>query len=154
MPAARPSRPSTKFTALIVTTIAITVTTISRPRDGMKVPKIGSDSSWMPCQAISPEARAWPANLVTASSCQMSSNTPSRQTAPAESSTAWVPRPCSSNSLLKNPSWLAVSRAMATPRKIAVPPSRGIGTVCTSRSRTGVTAPIRRASRRAAGVVR
>ena len=37
---------------------------------------------------------------------------------------------------------------------MAVPPSRGIGTACTSRSRTGVIAPIRRAMRRTSGVVR
>ena len=42
---------------------------------------------------------------------------------------------------------LAVKVAAAKPMKIATPPSRGIGTACTSRSRTSVKAPTLIASR-------
>jgi len=48
----------------------------------------------------------------------------------------------------------AKSRATANPSSMATPPRRGVGTVCTSRSRTAVTAPVRIASQRAIGVVR
>jgi hypothetical protein len=48
----------------------------------------------------------------------------------------------------------ATTMDTANPASIAVPPIRGIGTRCTSRSRTGVIAPIRRAIRRTKGVSR
>ena len=40
------------------------------------------------------------------------------------------------------------------PANIAIPPSRGVGIACTSRSRTAVMAPQRSAHHRASGVIR
>ena len=49
---------------------------------------------------------------------------------------------------------LATASAAAKPPSIAMPPSRGVGIACTSRSRTCVMAPHRSAIRRATGVSR
>ena len=92
-------------------------------------------------------------SLVTQSSSQMSSATPSRQTRAAPPRIAHtVDEPANTGS--RNGIWEARTSATAIPRSIATPPSRGIGTAWTSRSRTAVIAPERRASQRASGVVR
>ena len=44
--------------------------------------------------------------------------------------------------------------ATSIPANIAMPPSRGVGIACTSRSRTAVIAPQRSAHQRASGVMR
>ena len=48
MPAASPSRPSTKLTALIVTTTTSTVRPTSTGVGSTVTPNSGSESSWIP----------------------------------------------------------------------------------------------------------
>src|ERR687885_260841 len=82
-PAASPSSPSTKFTALIVTSTAKTVRSTSTPGEKIVTPTTGSETICTPFQAIRPAAMAWPASFVTASSCQTSSAMPRAHTVPA-----------------------------------------------------------------------
>ena len=83
----------------------------------------------------------------------MSSATPSATTSPAPPTI-----PTSARGLSYTPSRngrrLATTIVTTTPRNIASPPSRGVGTACTSRSRTAVIAPQRSAHQRASGVMR
>ena len=83
----------------------------------------------------------------------MSSATPSRQTSVAP---ATIPRACRGWANTPERKGICAANVMATtsPAHIATPPRRGVGTVCTSRSRTGVVAPATRASSRARGVAR
>src|SRR5918994_6041074 len=102
---------------------------------------------------MTPAAKTCPASLVSESSSQRSSSTPSRQMIAPAISTAVVSEPlryvrCSVGIRL------ATSRATAMPPKIATPPRRGVGIACTSRSRGRATAPHRRASTRTTGVSR
>jgi hypothetical protein len=77
----------------------------------------------------------------------MSSSTPTRQITAAAVSTAlessrtvaWPPRKGNVQDS---------ATAAATPASIAIPPKYGISMVCTSRSRTRASAPVRNASRR------
>ena len=61
---------------------------------------------------------------------------------------AWKKRTCIIGS------FEAASIATRKPRYIPTPPSRGVGVVCTSRSRSGVHAPKRKAPSRTGPVAR
>ena len=86
MPAARPSRPSTKFIAFTSATVTTTVssTPCSRPRirnepemPGPPPPHgIQNANHWIPASTSRPAAVVWPASLVIASSSNRSSSTP------------------------------------------------------------------------------
>ena len=76
-PAASPSRPSTKFTALIMTITTSTVTARENVEEPMVRPNTGSENSTTPFQAMNPAASTWPASLVTQSRSHRSSATPS-----------------------------------------------------------------------------
>ena len=77
IPAAKPSRPSTKFTALTVSTTIKTVSNTLASGSSSKVPSIGSHNTWMPRSAMEPAANTWPTNFVGASSPHRSSARPS-----------------------------------------------------------------------------
>ena len=151
-PAASPSRPSTKFTALIATTTTSTVTTSESREDPIVRPKMGNVMSCTPCHAITPAASTCPASFVIQSRSQMSSAAPSRQTSPAE------PRIAHGRLSAKTPDMNAIrdatSIATVMPMSIATPPRRGVGAVWTSRPRTGVSTWLRFARVRASGVAR
>ncbi len=132
-----------KFTALVETTTVMIVSATSTGAGSTVTPPSGSEKNCTPWKAMIPAAIIWPAALVSQSSSWMSSMAPTRQTMPAPHST---PRSSPvSKTWRRNGRWLAASIAAAKPRKIATPPRRGIGTLCTSRSRTGVKAPVRTA---------
>ena len=154
-PAASPSSPSMKLTALITMTMNETVSTTDQswPRIKVPWPGIGSHSSCTPCNTMTDAARICPASLVTASRLKRSSRAPNTKTTPPPNSSArgsenrWLTT-CSVGILE------ATSSAAAMPANIAAPPRRGVGIECTSRSRTPVNAPTRTAKRRATGVTR
>ena len=85
MPAARPSRPSTKFTALIDTTMSSAVIAIEIVGDAVTSEPIGNVMICRPPHATNTAISSCPASLSIQSRSQMSSHTPSRQmsTAPA-----------------------------------------------------------------------
>src|SRR5450432_4683600 len=152
-PAARPSRPSMKLTALITTTMNVTVRITDHcwPRISVPEPGIGSQSNCTPCNTMTDAARIWPASFVTASRLNRSSRAPMTNTTP----------PPSSSARGSEKRWLttcrvgildATSNAAAIPANIAAPPRRGVGLEWTSRSRTPVMAPILTATRRTMGV--
>src|SRR6476661_1897532 len=150
-PAARPSSPSMKLTAFVNSTTANTVRPTMIGCGSTVTPPIGSWKSVTPLNAMIPAAIIWPPILVSQSSSRMSSMAPRTQTIAAPHSTALSSGP-SRKTWPRNGSLLAASIDAAKPRKMATPPSRGIGVECTSRSRTGVNAPVRTATARRRGV--
>src|SRR6478609_2028607 len=101
-----------------------------------------------------PAASTWPPSLVSASISKRSSSTPTAQmSAPAIST---MPASWNTHGSLveRNGSWRAMTYAVARPPSIASPPRYGMGTACTSRSRTFATAPVRSAISRAITVRR
>lgn len=91
MPAAKPSSPSTKFTALIETTISKAVIAMEIIGDAVSRPPIGSEMICRPPHATNTEMSSWPASLSIQSRSHTSSATPSRQiiAAPAITTKAW-----------------------------------------------------------------
>ncbi len=155
MPAASPSRPSTKFTAFIATTITITVAKRLRRADAIVTPPMGTVMSWTPRHATKPAASTWPTSLVSQSRSQMSSAMPSAQTMPAAMTIAQSscpPGPAKVERRKGVPD--AKVTATARPHHMARPPRRGVGMVWTSRSRTAVMAFVRSATQWARGTVR
>src|SRR3954452_8992090 len=156
-PAARPSRPSMKFSALTVRTVSrmVSGTPTAGPSEMVPMSATGRNrkASCTPSSTITPAAAIWPVSLVSASRPNRSSSTPSRQISPPAASTAmvWV-----LNSKLRwsEGSWEATSTPAATPRYIATPPPRGVGITCTSRSRTAAITRRRTAATRTTGVAR
>src|SRR5450631_4713911 len=64
-PAASPSSPSMKFTALITMTMNVTVRMIDhwRPRIKVPAPGMGNHNSCTPCKTMTDAARIWPARF-------------------------------------------------------------------------------------------
>ena len=108
---------------------------------------------WTFWKTRKPAAAIWPPSLVSASSSNRSSRTPIAQMkAPAIST---MPASRNTNGPLRverNGSWPATRYAAARPPSIASPPKYGMGSACTSRSRTLATAPVRSAISRATTV--
>ena len=113
----------------------------------------GSQASWAPPQTRIPPAAACPASLLIGLSPHRSSTIPTRTiTPPASSRLAAVRLPCSTEP--SGVSWAATTSPAASPPNMAMPPSRGIGTTCTSRSLASCIAPPAMATRRTSGVSR
>jgi len=74
-PAASPSRPSMKFTALVEMMTMKIVSVTSSDAGRTVTPNSGSDSSCTPLKAITPAASICPASFVSQSSSRMSSST-------------------------------------------------------------------------------
>ncbi len=155
MPAARPSRPSTKFTALMVITTRATVSSVPCIGVSETVPTPGTGMKRIvrPCSTITPAAIIWPPSLTRASTPHLSSSTPRIQISPAPESSA-------RGSLESSKTDFRLDRCAATrspahsPPNIAMPPSRGVGSRCTSRARISGTAPARIANFRTGPVSR
>ena len=140
-----------KFTALVQTTTVMIVSATRIGAGSTVTPKSGSEKNCTPWKAMIPAAIIWPAILVSQSSSRMSSIAPTRQTMAAPHST---------------PPQLAGDEDLAQERQVArgqhrrgepeedAPPRRAAGsaTLCTSRSRTGVKAPVVTATARRSGV--
>ncbi len=152
-PAASPSSPSTKFTAFITTTTTSTVTMSESRGEPIVRPPMGNVTSCTPCQAMKSAASTCPASLVIQSRSQMSSATPSRHTITAPPTMAQACWSVAKTPLRKG-IWDANVTATTSPAVIASPPRRAVGTVCTSRSRTAVMAPVLAATQWARGVRR
>src|SRR6266487_439933 len=155
IPAARPSRPSMKFTALMVATTTRIVSTIDSFGVRLNRWSCGSGKldSWAPLATRIPPAATWPASLPSAFIPQRSSIMPITTIRPPASSRP-LTRPLPGNTLRSGTSWLATSSPAASPRYIAMPPMRGIGAACTSRSRAAGTARTLIANWRTSGVSR
>ena len=106
------------------------------------MPPIGSDTIDTPCHAMRPAAMNWPASFVVQSRSQMSSATPMStmsRAAPRMASICvgfWKMIETTENR--EEPRFdtnAAAAIAARMPTNIAMPPSRGVGRVCTSRSR-------------------
>ena len=85
MPAARPSRPSTKLTALMVITTSATVSSVDwiGVRATVPIPGTGSHRMVRPWRTITPAAIICTPSLIRASTPHLSSRTPSSQISPA-----------------------------------------------------------------------
>src|SRR3954454_22428491 len=146
-----------KLSALTVKTVIRIVagTPTSEPSDSVPMSAIGTNrnASWTPSSTITPAAAICPVSLVSASSPNRSSSTPSRQISPPAASTAmvWV---LNSKLRCSDGSREATSTPAATPRYMATPPPRGVGITCTSRSRTAAITRNRTAATRTTGVAR
>ena len=152
IPAASPSSPSTKFTALIDATSRNAVIAIDRLGDAVsRLLPNGNITICSPPTETRTEIRSWPAILSIQSRSAISSMIPRRQTRKAPRSTTQITL-LSWNRLDTKGSLLAKRSAAASPISIASPPIRGVGTVCTSRERTSPTAPQRMAIWRTRGV--
>src|SRR6478735_9199089 len=101
-----------------------------------------------------PAASTWPPSLVSASISKRSSSTPTAQMSAPAISTMPASRNTHGSLVERNGSWRATTYAVARPPSIASPPRYGMGTACTSRSRTFATAPVRSAISRAITVNR
>ena len=152
-PAASPSRPSTKFTALIVTSTTKMVMMIDIRGEPMITPPKGIDSRATPLMAMNPAARACPASLVIQWRSQMSSMIPSTHRTVAAPAMPMM-GPISEKILCRNGVWEAKMRPTITAPNIATPPNLGVGTECTSRSRRGEKICPRSATRLTIGVSR
>ena len=155
MPAARPSSPSTKFTALMVMTTSATVSSV--PCSGVSAtlptPGTGSHRIVRPCSTITPAAIICPPSLSRASTPHLSSRTPRIQISPAPDSSARG----SSDSVKTSPMLVrcaATSSPAHSPPNIAMPPRRGVGSRCTSRARICGIAPAAMANFRTGPVSR
>ena len=142
MPEARPSRPSTKFTALMVITTSATVSSVPciGVSETVPTPGIGIHRIVRPWMTITPAAIIWPPSLIRASTPHLSSRTPSSQISAAPESSARGSLEFS-KTLLRFVRWEATSRPAHSPPNIAMPPSRGVGSRCTSRARISGIAP-------------
>ncbi|CAM5465564.1 hypothetical protein SGRIM128S_00891 [Streptomyces griseomycini] len=142
MPAARPSSPSTKFTALMVMTTRATVKSVPCHWVSATVPTPGSGIHRIvrPCMTITPAAIIWPPSLIRASISNLSSRTPISQISAAPESSARGSLDFS-KSWPRLVRWSATSRPAHRPKNIAIPPSRGVGSRCTSRARISGIAP-------------
>ena len=153
IPAASPSSPSTKFTALMVSSTTNTV----RAQDA-RVEKMSrrhrQRDELHALPRHEPGGDGLAGELRDGVQLPHVVGDPEQADAPAPSSTPHGPPDAVEELLEWNDISLAVTIATANPRNIATPPIRGMGTACTSRSRTGVMAPMRRAIRRISGVVR
>ena len=106
------------------------------------MPPIGSDTIETPCHAMSPAAMNWPASFVVQSRSQMSSATPISTMSSAAPRIAricpgfWKMIETIENRDEPSVETNAAAPIAATmPTNIAMPPRRGVGRVCTSRSR-------------------
>src|SRR4051794_18545161 len=146
-----------KFSAFTVKTVSrmVTGTPTSGPRDSVPMSATGTNrkASCTPSSTITPAAAIWPVSLVSASRPNRSSRTPSRQISPPATRTAivWV---LNSKLRFSEGSSEATSTPAATPRYMATPPPRGVGMMCTSRSRTAAITRNRTAATRTTGVAR
>ncbi|SII66448.1 Uncharacterised protein [Mycobacteroides abscessus subsp. abscessus] len=152
-PAARPSRPSTKFTALIVTRTTRMVMMIDIRGEPMITPPKGIESRATPLIAMKPAASACPASFVIQCRSQMSSMTPRMHSSAAAPATPMI-GPMSTKIRARNGVWEAKTRPTTTAPNIATPPSLGVGTEWTSRSRRGEKISPRSATLRTMGVSR
>ena len=119
----------------------------------MMTPPKGIDSSATPLIAMKPAARAWPASFAIQCRSQMSSMTPSRQSSPAAPAMPMI-GPSSTKIRLRNGIWEAKMSPARSPPNMATPPSLGVGTEWTSRSRRGEKIFPRSATRLTIGVSR
>lgn len=142
MPAARPSRPSTKFTALMVITTRATVSRLPCHWVSATVPMPGTGihSIVRPCMTITPAAIICAPSLIRASISNLSSSTPISQIRAAPESSARGSFD-SSKTPLRLRRWSATSSPAHSPPNMAMPPSRGVGSRCTSRARISGIAP-------------
>ena len=100
-----------------------------------------------------PAATVWPSSFTDASKPQRSSIRP-RATITATPDRIALGVEFVSNTERIIGSLLASRNAASKPNSMPRPPQRGIGIVCTSRSRTAAIAPQRIASTRTSGIVR
>src|SRR5579859_7760970 len=157
MPAARPSMPSMKLTALMVMTTSRMVNVTLRSGSSEKICPfgVGSHGSDSPLHTRMPAAATCPASWLMALSPHRSSMKPTTASSPpASSSPSWVREPAAWNGDCMNGSRLATSKPATRPPYIASPPSRGVGSVWTSRSLGLAIAPVVTATRRASGTSR
>ena len=102
--------------------------------DPIVSPPIGREKICTPKSAMMPAARNCMPSLIVQSRSQRSSTTPTTtiiSVAPRIASTG----PESAQTISKNGFAAETPNAATTPRNIAMPPSRGVGVLCTSRSR-------------------
>ena len=137
-PAARPSRPSTKFIALTIDTVSARVSRIDDAWSSTMVPTppIGMYSTLHATPMVTRTLAAviWPANFVRASRPQRSSIRPISMIRPPATTTAGIPDEYTKPRVSAG-NWDASKTAAATPTYIANPPMRGTGWTWTSRSR-------------------
>ncbi len=116
MPAASPSRPSTKFMALTISTTMKTVTITLVRGSRTNTPPMGSQATEMPPNAMMPAASVWPANFVSASRPQRSSTIPTpTRTVMLASRAAAVPVGPWKTVFIRG-SWLAKTNAATSPK--------------------------------------
>ena len=124
-----------KLMAFITSTMAMTDTI--RPvydESSITPPGMGSAVSCTPCQASSAAAKIWPTSLVIQSRSQMSSATPMATMMSAAPRIANIGPGLAKIS--ENCGNCEVTpKATTTPMNMAIPPRRGVGLLCTSRSR-------------------
>ncbi len=160
MPAARPSRPSTKFTALMATTTIRMVMVVCSVLSRLMVLPLGSGTHRRVSlnATSSPAAAICPPSLMKASIPHQSSRKPiSTITPPARASAMTVlPSPIRGSASLGPmwSNWLATNSPASMPAYIARPPRRGVRTVCTSLSRISGAAPMRSAKTLTSGTSR
>ncbi len=154
MPAASPSRPSTRLTALAMPTTHRTVTTGMRSDDRTSVVlRKGSRkySMLIPNRYRTVPARIWPDSFAGGDISRRSSTIPTAKMIDAAST-----RPMGSelprNSILSPGIWEATTTEASRPRYIADPPRVGVGRSCTRRSSGRTMIEKRTASSRAAKV--
>ena len=102
---------------------------------------------------ITPAAIIWPPSLIRASISNLSSRTPISQISAAPESSARGSLDSSKTSL-RLVRWAATSRPAHSPKNMAMPPSRGVGSRCTSRARISGIAPAAMANFRTGPVSR
>ena len=102
----------------------------------MITPPKGIESSATPLIAMNPAASAWPASFVIQCRSQMSSMMPSTQRTAAAPAMPMI-GPVSTKIRCRNGVCEAKTSPTMTAPNIATPPSLGVGTECTSRSRRG-----------------
>lgn len=155
MPAARPSRPSTKLTALMVMTTRATVSSVPCHWVSATVPTpgIGSHRIVRPWMTMTAAAIICPPSLIRASISNLSSSTPISQISAApESSALGSVESWKTQSRLWR--WAATISPAHSPPNMAMPPSLGVGSRWTSRARIAGIAPIAMANLRTGPVSR
>ncbi|MDQ0763935.1 hypothetical protein QF027_006570 [Streptomyces canus] len=101
---------------------------------------MGSHRIVRPCMTITPAAIIWPPSLIRASISNLSSRTPISQIRAAPESRARGSFDFSKTSL-RLVRWSATSRPAHSPKNMAIPPSLGVGSRCTSRALISGIAP-------------
>lgn len=155
MPEARPSRPSTKLTALMVITTSATVSRVPCHWVSATVPTpgMGSHRIVRPWMTMTAAAIICPPSLISASISNLSSRTPISQISAAPESSALGSLESSKTPFRLN-RWSATINPAHSPPNMAMPPSRGVGSRCTSRARIAGIAPTAMANFRTGPVSR